>query len=116
MMAKISNKVLAERIDTMIAALGEVKEIAQRLDDRLRQLEKNEIIEHSRLETKIDSVHRRLNGHDIQFLEMLKAIEPLEGLLFAFRILSFIGSALGISVIALIWALITGQARINFSP
>lgn len=51
--------------------------------------------------------------------ELTKAItateKTVQALIPAYRILIFIGSALGASVIAFLWALITGQAEIVFT-
>jgi uncharacterized protein YhaN len=81
-----------------------------------------------RLETKIDALDCRINdvergsGRDAVSTENIKKevddheqrIRELEKLAPAMRVVIWIAGALGLSVVALIWSLITGQASLIF--
>ncbi len=114
------NDVLVERVDAVIESQTEIKEMILRLDDRLRAIEREQVVEHVKLEAKADAAHRRLDEHEKRISANEASINALKDLIAplvtANRIMTWIGGALGISVIALIWALITGQAHILFGP
>lgn len=118
-------RVVMERLQGMTGALVELKAIVQSIDTRMRQAELDRVSAAAVMEAKITAAHTRLDSHgekieantaNIKALEASQAatdkrvgtLEP------AYRVMVFVGSALGLSVIALIWALITGTAKITF--
>lgn len=96
--------------------------IGSRLEEVLRRLEI--------LAVKLDTDHETLNtierqqalqGQSIASLQAQQRehgedIEELKKLAPATKLMIWIGGALGISIIGLIWALITGTASIAFAP
>lgn len=62
---------------------------------------------HERVVMQSDASHRRLDDHE----DRLKKIESiLPSLVMTGKALTFVGSAMVLAIIGLIWALITGQA------
>lgn len=113
-------RVVMERLGGMSAALLELKALVQSMDMRQRQAELDRVAVTATQEAKITAAHTRLDTHanDIKELKAAKdATDKRLGVLEpAYRLMLFVGSALGISVIGLIWALITGTAKITFGP
>lgn len=120
-------RVVMERLQGVTGALVELKTIVQSIDSRMHQAEIERVSASAVMEAKITAAHTRLdahdeklktNGDDVKALETaqeetnkrLNALEP------AYRLMLFVASALGISVIGLIWALITGAAKVSFGP
>lgn len=118
-------RVVMERLQGVMGVLADVKTAVQSIDTRMRQAELDRVSAAAVMEAKITAAHTRLdsqgekietNAADIKALEVsqsatdkrVNALEP------AYRVMVFVGSALGLSVIALIWALITGTAKVTF--
>ena len=122
-------RVVMERLQGMTGALVELKAIVQSIDTRMRQAELDRVSAAAVLEAKITAAHTRLDAHgeklkihgdDLEALDKRQATAQKETdrqisqLLPAYRIMLFVASALGLSVIGLIWALIVGTAKITF--
>lgn len=110
---EVSNEVLANKIDNLQSTLDRLEESMSKLDAEQRQSELNAARDNARIENKADSAHRRIDNLVTQLGTVQKELPTL---ILAYRVMAFIGGALGLSVIALIWALITGQAKITFAP
>ena len=112
-MPEVSNAVLAEKIDNLQLKIDAMSAMLAKVDGEQRQSELDAVRDHTRIENKADAAHTRIDT----LVGQLTAIEKeVPSLIIAYRIMAFIGSALGLSVIALLWALITGQAKIAFTP
>jgi hypothetical protein len=102
----------------MDKGFDEIKVLVRSFDERVRGVEMQEAGCQPLLSGRIDAAWRRLGEHDSTFDKhdgRLKDLEAQLGrLMTMYAIFVFIGSALGLSVIALIWALITGQAQVVF--
>ena len=106
-----NESVLEERIEAVFSTLIRIEEMLARYDERMRLLEREGSIDHMRIETKVDAAHRRID--DMQpVIQMVR--DSLPGLLTVSRAMIWLGGVLGLSVLALIWSLITGQATISF--
>ena len=85
----------------------DIKGSMEKLDIRLRSLEQS----HSAV-ARVEGVRLDNVEEDVDKLE--KRVECIEKILptlqNAVRVFVFLGSALGVSILALIWSLITGQA------
>lgn len=110
-----TNGVLAEMIKGVREDVGEVKTTMHRLEDSDRV----RIAENAQLSAKVDAAHRRIDilVHDFDNLKaVVDAInKTLPNLVTAYRVGIFIMSALGVSIIALIWSLIIGQAHLSLT-
>jgi hypothetical protein len=60
---------------------------------------------------QLKQTEKELEDHDGRILATEKAVATL---MMAYRIQVFLGSALILSILALIWSLITGQAEVSF--
>lgn len=110
---EISNAVLAEKIDNLQVSLDRMEKSIDKLDGEQRQSELDAIRDNTRIENKADAANVRIDKMAVK----VSSIEmELPSLIIAYRIMATVGSVLGISVIGLIWALITGQAHISFGP
>lgn len=114
-----------ERLQGVTSALVELKAIVQSIDSRMRQAELDRVSSSAVLEAKITAAHSRLDAHDEKLTTNVADIKALEtaqdatdkrlgALEPAYRLMVSVASALGLSVIGLIWALITGTAKITF--
>jgi predicted RNase H-like nuclease (RuvC/YqgF family) len=110
---EVSNAVLAEKIDNLQTSINELKDTLRQLDGEQRQSELDAVRDHTRIEGKADAANNRL---DIHSRRLEKVERDLPNLILAYRIMATVGGVLGVSVIALIWSLITGQAHITFTP
>ena len=105
---------ILERVTNVQGDVTEIKKDVGCLNKSYQAFQREIIKENAKLSMKAVSSHRRLNLHE----KRMKAIETqmkeirgmLQPLIYTNRILAFVGTALGASVIALIWSLITGKA------
>ena len=109
----VSNSVLNQKIDALQQTLNEVRASLVRLDDEARKAEIESVRNNARIENKADAANARI---DRLAAQMVALEHDIPALMLAYKVLVFIGGALGLSIIALIWALITGQAHISFAP
>ena len=57
-----------------------------------------------------------LDRHEQSIKELNEFMKSLHPIVSFYKVMIYFGSALGLSVIALIWMIITHQVSINFSP
>lgn len=95
---------LSNRMDK---GFDEIKALFSKSEDRLRSIEQC----HPVLENNIKTLRADVDENDQRIKLNEKAITTLMA---AYRVQVFLGSALIVSIIGLIWALITGQAEVTF--
>jgi hypothetical protein len=103
--------VVAERLGALTDVVVEVKDLVKCLDGRLDTFERQYIERHTQVVADVRTHTARLDDYERRLDALEKIVQPL--VMYA-RILSFIGGAAGLSIIALIWALLTGQATVSF--
>lgn len=108
-----SVEVLAERVEVLIGNVAELKDLLGQVSTQVRTLDREAITDRARIEGKVDAAHRRLDEHDKRLTDINKV---LPNLIVANNILTYGGGILLLSVLALIWSLITGQAHLTFDP
>ncbi len=105
---------LDQKLGLMGESLDDLKGMVKDLADKVGNLEKKEISCQASIQFRVDLAHSRLDAQaeQLKILEGWKsqASEFLTRLNTAYGILVFVASAFGVSIIALIWALVTGQA------
>jgi hypothetical protein len=117
-LALLEQTVLALRKDVK-EALGELKSAAAERQKQIDTL----LLEHvarcvvvdnlvALMEKMETNIEKKADRVDVQALE--KRIQAIEKLMPAVRIVMWVGALLGASIVALIWALITGRAQIVF--
>lgn len=103
--------VILERIDDL---RGDMRETKDKLSDLSREIGDFRLSytgEHQTVVLKVDAAHSRLDQHEVR----IKAIEnALPQLVMMSKVLTFVGSAVVLSIIGLIWAILTHQAVIAF--
>ncbi len=111
--AQIDN--LGERMEK---GFDELKDMILSFDTRVRGLETREAGSQPVFTAGLEAARKRLDEHELQLRGLEKDISKLtldcSKLTVAYGVLVFIGSSALLSVIALIWALITGQAEVVF--
>ena len=114
-----AGEVILERITHVQEGVSEIKTEVGCLNNNYQAFRREHIKEIAELSMKTVSSHRRLDVHErrmdaieAQMKEIRDALQPL---IMTNRVLAFVGSAVGISVIALIWSLVTGKA-VMFIP
>lgn len=104
--------------ERMVQGFDELKNMVRPLDERLRAIERMEAGCYPVTVTRIDAVVKQLSDHETKIAAKSQQINKLEQqvskLAGMYNFFIFISSAFGLSLIALIWALITGQAHIVF--
>jgi chromosome segregation ATPase len=105
-------------VDRINEGFEELKEHINQLDDRLRKMEQTDAACIPVMNARIDHVNDKLKEHENSLTTKSQQIKTLEAqvarLANMYAIMTWIFGALGISVIGLIWALITGQAEVIF--
>ena len=100
-------EVLRERLDTVQRDLKEIKNGVKDIDKNQRKLSEEFLVACEQ------NAHRdeRLDKHD----ERIKAIEDaIKPMIFAYKILAWVGTLLGGSIFVLVWMVITGQVQLVF--
>ena len=95
-----SYAVILDKLVSMEAAIKRVEDKLESIDCRVRDIEKEDV--------RSESVAETVEDHEDR-------IRELEKLAPAMRVVLWIAAVLGVSVIALLWALITGQAVLAFN-
>jgi hypothetical protein len=119
-MPSIQNAVLLTHIqnlqDDLEAARGELGGLARRQEEfcsaheiRLQALEKETALAHQCLDCSAARLEQLA-------LTLEKTVKIVDGLALQARLVGGIGALLGASILALLWALLTGQAGITFYP
>lgn len=111
--AQIDN--LGERMDK---GFDEIKALVRSFDDHVRLVEMKEAGCQPITVSRLDSTWHRLDEHEIKLVQHdakhQKLDRQLGRAMSMYGIFVFISSALGLSIIALIWSLLTGQATVVF--
>ena len=94
-----SNAVIIQKLISMEASIKRVEDKLDAIDCRVQTIERDEV--------KTKAVIEVVDDHEDR-------IRQLEKLAPAMRVVVWIAGVLGVSVIALIWGLITGQAVLAF--
>jgi|SRR3989304_5935014 len=106
---------LGERMDK---GFEELKAILRSYEERTRAIEQREAGCQPIITSRMDAAWRKLDEHETKFETVHKDVDELDkklvSVMFMYRVFVFISSALGLSIISLIWALITGRAEITF--
>jgi len=97
--AGTSNAAILQKLINLEASIQRVESKVNSIDDRVQAIERNDV--------RAESVVEKVDDHE-------KRIRVLEQLAPAMRVVVWIAGVLGVSIITLIWALITGQASILF--
>jgi hypothetical protein len=113
---------LQDQIDNLGARMDkgfdEIKALVRSFDERVRGVEMQEAGCKPIITSRVDASWRKLDEHDTtlgKHDERIKTLDKQLGRLMSmYGIFVFIGGGLGLSVIALIWSLITGQATVVF--
>jgi hypothetical protein len=106
--------VILERITNVQGDVSEIKTSVGCLSKDSQTFQRQYIRDHSEVTMKVSASHRRLDEHELRMkaieAQMQELRDALHPLIITNRILGFIGGAVGLSVIALIWSLVTGRA------
>ena len=94
-----SNAVLLQKLISLEASIKRVEDKVDSIDKRVQAIECND--------ARSESVVVTVGDHE----DRIRALEKLAP---AMRVVVWIAGVLGVSVIALLWALITGQAVLAF--
>ncbi len=109
---------LAQKVEIMGDSIEDLKAMVKELSTSMQALEKREIVCQGTVLNRADANHGRIEDHEKRLVQMRiwqdEAQKILNQIQFGYKVVAFIGSAVGLSIIALIWALITGQAVIGF--
>jgi len=117
-----NTSVLQVQIDSlgerMQQGFDEIKDMLRSYEERTRAIEQREAGCQPIMHARLDAMQQYIIDHNTKFTTKSQQINSLEKqvarLAGMYNFFVFIGSALGLSVIALIWALITGQAQVIF--
>ena len=111
-----SQGIVLERIESLRCDIAELRGAVDVLTRDYREFREVYVGAHVSLEAKAEAAHRRLDEHingqkdlenDVKQLKEQLAPVVLWG-----KIIGFVGSAVMLSIIALIWSLITGELRL----
>jgi septal ring factor EnvC (AmiA/AmiB activator) len=94
-----NSAVILQKLETLEASIKRVENKLDSIDCRVQTIERDEV--------KTESMVATVEDHEDR-------IRVLERLAPAMRVVVWIAGILGVSIVALIWALITGQASVLF--
>ena len=104
--------------ERMQQGFDEIKVMLHSYEERTRTLEHKEAGCQPIIHARLDAQQQDIAGHDTKLATKSQQINALEKqvarLATMYSVFVFIGSSLGLSIIALIWSLITGRAEIIF--
>ena len=104
-------KVLIVEMQGVREDVNEIKRDIKCLSEREAEFERHYTGEHVKVETAASAAHRRL---DILEPKVSKIEDALHPLMIQARIIVWVATLLGVSIIGLIWAIIVGQAEVIF--
>ena len=99
--------VLREQMKTVQRDIKEIKDVVNNIDNNQRQLSSDFLVACEQNEHRDQQIKE--NKERINKIE--EAIKPM---IFAYKVLAWVGSILGLSIIALLWAIFTGQVTLGF--
>ena len=120
-----SNEVIIERLEHLRCDIQEIKAALEKRGEQDQKFRDEYQREYAKVDgktekahTRIDELNQRMAAMSTQTESNQKALEDLQKaiqpLVTANKILVWIGGVLGVSTVALIWSLITGQAQLVF--
>lgn len=109
---------LAQQLDQVGGTLNELKGMLRELAVKVENLEKREIGCQATLQIRVDAAHQRLDKTEqaVKTIDerQARSDQVMQRLQVAYGILVFVGSAFMLSMVTLIWALVTGEAMVVF--
>lgn len=116
--ASPTNAVVIERIESLRSDLAEIKLSVQALSDNYQRFRESYIMEHNKIMSSVEQAHKRIDTLDVDMRKLegsLAALkEQVQPLCVWGKVAAFIASVLGVSIIGLIWSMITGQVSLIF--
>lgn len=106
-----TNAVIVARLDNLISDVTEIKDSLRCHIESQDKFERNALVEHARIGDRGDAAHRRLDETEKRIKALEDAIQPI---IYANKVMTWIGGILALSVIGLIWMIITQQVRLVF--
>lgn len=110
--------VLVERLKNVQDDLVKIDRGVCALNEKLSAFERSYLVEHAKVVNRADEAHAKLTDHlrrierlETSFEALSKMIQPLIN---TNKIVVWIGGALGLSVLGLVWSLLTGQVTLLF--
>lgn len=103
--------VVIERLEMIRCKQDELSDGIQRILDWRREFETSNAVEHSDVKSKVEASLRKGDDHERRIVDLEKAIAPL---VLTNRILAFLASGLVLSIMALIWSILTGQVNVVY--
>jgi uncharacterized protein involved in exopolysaccharide biosynthesis len=104
--------------DRMASGFDEIKSLLISIEERTRLLETSEAGYQPLANSRIDAVVLKIADHETRLATKSQQINTLDKqvakLVGMYNFFIFVGSAFGLSLISLIWALITGHAQVVF--
>lgn len=104
--------------DRMDAGVAEIKEMLHGYEERTRAIEQAHAGCYPLITARVDAQDKKLSEHDARLASKSQEFKSLEAqvvrLIPMYRILVFLGSTLLVSVMALIWSIVMGQAQVVF--
>ena len=117
-----------DNLGLVLQAVSEIKTMLSGLDERVRQLERATIEQSVTASNKLDALFRRVDEHSAQInslqVEMGERVQERNASLTALQnrvqnvehvaaIARWLGAGLGMSILALVWAILTHQVSIK---
>lgn len=108
--------IVLERIDQLRGDVAELKDLFRKHVESQTTYERESAIVHAELDNKSSAAHRRLDEQEAIIKELSEQVQKLrdaiQPLVFTNKILTWLGLALGGSVLALIWSIVTHQVSL----
>ena len=104
-MTPVSNAVLLEKLESVAAGFARLECKIDSIDLRVQAIEKKDIESHVTNSTQIAAMFKKVDEHEAR-------IKDVEKLMPALRIFVWAATVLGLSVIGMLWAILTGTVTL----
>lgn len=117
-MLPTDEQVLHERIKNLQEDLDSIDRGISSLNKCFTDFEKSYLVEHGKVENRTEDAHQKLLEHLKRIERLERSFETLDRMIQPLiqtnKAVIWIGGALGVSVLGLIWSIITGQVVLMF--
>jgi hypothetical protein len=114
----VTNAIILERVENLREDVSKLNELMRCYQENMTRFELDSSKERAVLKVGAEDTKKRLDGHDRQMETLTGQIKDLRDsvapLLYTNKLLTFLGSALMVSILTLIWSIITHRVTLMF--
>jgi hypothetical protein len=113
-----NNAIIIERLEALACDMLEIKASLKEYQQSSVKFLVDFEIRYAAVDNKAGAAHTRLDKHDAEITAMTKSqaetARMVTSLVLQSKVINFVGAGLGVSIIALIWGILTHQVTLTF--